>query len=413
VPEALRLALRLPNPPPQGPLPPSSYVVYAPIWLPLLFLEVDAGHLGELEGMFGADAIRPMEGLEFELCRGIDTCLGESEELLKPAPNGLQGRGGPSRQWDRPGYPVMTPSGRVDADPSLELATPKCHFVALNLSKQDEPGEFDPGAPMAVATSTAAQQLVVVVAAGNQGMNRELQDTRSPWARAPWVLAVGATEDEGGMLPAPYSGRSADGTEPELYAWHESGRNPKYVGTSFAAPRVTRELLVLAAWLHALRDAISSAFGESSKGIPLVGEATIDTGRPGWPENQLPLPAYPVVGVDQAAVANVVEVLGPAAARLRLVPEPSRLQEALTRSGRPVPGREPARFVSRSTTRAYLARFDGIELLRLGSDEPAPDDERLARTLARSDELDAAIEIWDRGSLHLYYEHESRVTTYN
>jgi hypothetical protein len=410
--EAVRLVVRLPQPLPAISWPQSTYLLFQPQWLPLSFIELDATELHALEKTFGTEAIRYFEAIDLELCRGIDACLTEAETLIHPRPNGFEGRGGQNGGWEHDGYPVMTGAGQIAGDPGLDIETPACRFVALNLSKQDEPGEFDPGAPLSVATQVASKQLLVVIASGNEGERDEVDDTRSPWARAPWVLAVGASEDEEGTRLAPYSGRSADGSEPQLVAWGASALDKSKLGTSFAAPRVIRETLVLATWLESLRYAVALARQQSPPGIPLVGEAMIDVGEPGWPSKQLPLPAYPFVGVNQHALVEALVALGPDADGLDLAPTPGRLRNVLARSGRPL-AKAGQRFVSPATTREYLAAFNGLDLAQVGLGREVEPAAGLDVPLAEPGDLPRAIEIWDQGSLHLYYEQETGVTTWN
>ena len=264
------MAVTLPVPLPQDPLPSSAFVIYVGVWIPVLFIEVVAGDRNLLEQRFGPGSVREMRSIELELCRAIDVCLSHAERLLTKSTNGFVARGGERRRQDWSGYPVLRDDGTVHPQIGLEYPTVQCHFVALNLSKQDEPaGELDRGAPVPVATEVASRQMLVIVAAGNGGERDDLTDTRSPWARAEWVLPVGATEDEAGLRIASYSGRGAEG--PQLVAWGASGLDESVIGTSFAAPRVTREALVLAACLHTLVHAVGLQRGDEVRGIPLVG----------------------------------------------------------------------------------------------------------------------------------------------
>jgi hypothetical protein len=388
-------------------------VLFLGVWVPLLVVELPEEDLPQLEAQVGAAEIRPLVAIDLELARGVDVCLDHAERLLAAAPNGLVGRGGPKRAQDWTGYPQTDESGAIVPGPGASLSTQQCHVVALNLSKEDDAAaELDPVSPVPAATEAAARQLLVFIAAGNLGERDDLSDTRSPWARAPWVLAVGATDDEEGTKIAAYSGRGPAGEGPELVAWGASALDHAKVGTSFAAPRALREALVLAAWLHTLRHAAAMLRGQPPSGIPLVGAAMIDVGPPGWPTAQLAIPAYPLVGVDLDALAGALDALGPAAAALQLIPTPGRLRAALLRSARPVDAPGAPGFVSRATTTDYLSAFDGRELAALALDH-APDGDLPTRPLISADQLAPAIDVWDQGALHVYYDHETQEVTLN
>ena len=259
-------------------LPTRAFVIYLGVWVPLLFVEIADEDVPALEEIFGADALHEMTSIEFELARAIDVCLTHAQRLLERRPNGLVGRGGPKRAIDWTGYPALHADGQIRPTAGVELMTPQCHFVALNLSKQDDPAnELDPGSPVPVATKVAAQQVLVVVAAGNEGEQEGLTDTSSPWARPDWVVSVGASDNEDGKHIAPYSGTGPG--VPDFVAWGRTGLDDEVTGTSFATPRVTRQVLVLAAALHALWRAIQVECGENVGGVPLVGELMVDTLR--------------------------------------------------------------------------------------------------------------------------------------
>ena len=415
MPRPVALSIRLPDPVPQVPLPGSARVLFLGTWVPLLCVETVEKEIPQLETIFGAEAIRPLDALQLELAKGIDSCLTEAERLLAAAPNGFAGRGGPKRWEEWSGYPAYDEKNdRIVSADGLVYDTPRCHMVAINVSKHDDPSlPFDPAEPVAAATEVAAGQVVVVIASGNEGDRQDVATTLSPWARAPWVLPVGATEDEEGAVVAAYSGRDAATGSPPIVAWGASGRDHEVIGTSFAAPRVTNEILVLAACLHSLAHAFSLAAGDRAvRGIPLVGEGMIDVGRPGWRRGQLAIPAYPLVGVDLDAVGEVAEALGERAASVSARPEPQRLSRALLRSARSLGPGGPG-FVSGTTTHDYLRRFDGHELIAVAGAEAAAGDDRLSRPLMLATQLEKAVSIWEQGALHLYYEHETGEITLN
>jgi hypothetical protein len=102
---------------------------------------------------------------------------------------------------------------------------------------------FDPDEPLQVAMRTAVErQIVVVVAAGNEGPE---QGTLQELAQANWVLAVGASDADGGRLLKRSSRGLPAGPKPALVAdGTDEVAPPMSPGTSFAAPKVSG----LAAW---------------------------------------------------------------------------------------------------------------------------------------------------------------------
>jgi hypothetical protein len=95
---------------------------------------------------------------------------------------------------------------------------------------------FDPDEPVQIATRTAAErQMVVVVAAGNDGPG---QGTLQELAQPDWVLAVGATDPQGQLLKRSSRGWP-DGPMPAVVSdGTDDVEPPMEPGTSFAAPRV-------------------------------------------------------------------------------------------------------------------------------------------------------------------------------
>jgi hypothetical protein len=114
------------------------------------------------------------------------------------------------------------------------------------------PFEFDANEAMNVATRVLAEHgIVVVLAAGNEGERGPGRLSR--WARAPWVISVGATDKNGKALWKGSSIGLPGGSGPTVVAVGEdvAGWTPPGVadvgagamafgtGTSFAAPKVT------------------------------------------------------------------------------------------------------------------------------------------------------------------------------
>jgi hypothetical protein len=119
---------------------------------------------------------------------------------------------------------------------------------AINLSLGPPGFEFEPKDPLQLATRFAHDMgIPVVVAAGNAG---PAEGTLQPLARAPWVISVGATDDFGRLLEdssrgfqnGPFPTVVALG-EPEVH-YIKEGWTEVLPGTSFAAPKVTRIVIL-------------------------------------------------------------------------------------------------------------------------------------------------------------------------
>jgi serine protease AprX len=81
-------------------------------------------------------------------------------------------------------------------------------------------GKFDPADPVNVASYEAYKRgMVVLFAAGNDGPG---EDTHNPYAQAPWVISVGASEKDGVLTSFSSRGKrgeSGDFTTPDGRAW--------------------------------------------------------------------------------------------------------------------------------------------------------------------------------------------------
>src|SRR5205085_9402058 len=94
-------------------------------------------------------------------------------------------------------------------------------------------GAFDPDNPLNRATKTAYEHnIVVVFAAGNSGPGR---DTLNPYAKAPWVIGVGAGTKEGGLASFSSRGVSKD------VRLSNADPNDDYNAPTITAPGTGRE----------------------------------------------------------------------------------------------------------------------------------------------------------------------------
>lgn len=183
--------------------------------------------------------------------------------------------------------------------------------AAVNLSQtppDDDVAPSDLQGAVNQATRALAELTVPVVAAGNRHSADAEFETVSPWAEPDWVVSVGATSDAAGLVEAPTSGRgSARNPQvgPDVLAWGQSGLtdDPRFFGTSFAAPRVSFLVAFVRAWLLQLVANVDRALGFPF-GVPLVGVAVIDRAASVLPHRQTDaaeLDALPVFGTRQQA----------------------------------------------------------------------------------------------------------------
>jgi hypothetical protein len=208
----------------------------------------------------------------------------------------------------------------LDARSDIELPTRHGRLVAVNLSLGTneiiEPADED---PVNLAIRFAGATVPVVVAAGNNGYISNGDDTMNAWARPSTVISVAATTDaHGGTLAATSSVGSTHqrSIHPAVAAYGVSELDSKVRGTSFAAPRVCRQLVVLAAYWQQLV-ARSQALRGKLEGIPLPWlffvDKDIDDRRMYRPPTLLP--ALPKGGTDIEALRQLLTAYGHATGR--------------------------------------------------------------------------------------------------
>lgn len=282
--------------------------------------------------------------------------------------------------------------------------------IPYNLSISYGPGKLDPTEPIALATLLAARAGAVgVVAAGNDG---PAEATISPWASAPWLIGVGATEDDGAtLLPMSSVGRAGDpasgphvvapgravvplrpfearnhGTAVALIVAGRDGAgrategyaDTPVVGTSFAAPRVTRicaQLLALRALHHDLATLVARRLPSEARSSDYIAACAALAGAP-----RLDAPgAVFLDGLAGAVLAPLLRLLAAsalfgAAGAGPLVasdePEPvATLRRMLAAMARPLPGlgrhQAGAGFVSDAIAGDWLAAVDALAWTRL------------------------------------------------
>lgn len=224
------------------------------------------------------------------------------------------------------------------------------------------------------ATRYLSQWAVPVLAAGNGYAPSAGFETVSPWGEPPWVLCVGATDDEAGMSEWAHSGRGTRANPdvgPDLLAWGQDALDPGEFGTSFAAPKVTFMVALAHAWLLQLA-ANLHRLDRQPFGVPLVGIGIIDRGFEG-PRPYAPPPdwgALPVVDANNAAVGAI----RPLAARLSDPQLARSLVQAAADETSPATGLS-APSIDRERFESYLDSLTAAAFSRIaGSTDVGEDD---------------------------------------
>ncbi len=267
--------------------------------------------------------------------------------------------------------------------PTAEDGTPvdAALFGVVNLSF--EPGSavhpVSPGDLVQAATWALSQACLPTAAAGNRGLIPGVESV-SAWAQTPWVLGVGATEDEAGTTLWKRSSRGVPGlpdSGPTCVAWGANQYAAGDIGTSFAAPRVVHSALLVCAAIVQLQAAVRRAAGGPG-GVRLVGAAVVDSfgaeGRQWWPEaDRLPATSLPVLGLHPEAT-GVFDAL--AQHGVEVIGNPQQVRKLLLASARPIPGygehEVGAGFISADGTIDHLARLPASRWLEvLGLDGAA------------------------------------------
>ena len=109
------------------------------------------------------------------------------------------------------------------------------HFYGIRVISNSwgSSGDFDPENPINIATKAAHDSNIIsVFAAGNSGPGR---DTHNPYAKAPWVISVGAGTKEGGL--ASFSSRGL----PKEVRLADSDPNNDHDAPTLVAPGTGRE----------------------------------------------------------------------------------------------------------------------------------------------------------------------------
>lgn len=317
--------------------------------LPVLELETDSQRAAALMQAPGIMAVlTALGGLPSSrtLAHGFDLLCGISRMQHEQV---SELRYGGRSKGEAAGYPsvVHTDSGMVFNDDGDDWPAPPALVPVINFSV----GPVSVKHPylandlVNIATMLSAHHVLVVLAAGNCGELGE--STMSAWARAPWVLAVGATSDEEGTILAPYSSRgTADDPDsgPDVVAYGGSFLPPFPQGTSFAAPRVSHLARLVTAAMAQLGREVRMADSAEPHGVPLVGMGLIDDWREdfgSFPTELIPLPALPIIGVEVESVKAAVAVAREAGIHVDVLVNPSLLRTFLMNCATEIPGYRP------------------------------------------------------------------------
>lgn len=304
------------------------------------------------------------------------------------------GGGYPTIQYETP--PKLIPDG------AARQATAPALMPVLNFSVGPSSPSYATRTddPVNLATLAASVEQLIVVAAGNDGEAQE--ETMSAWAQVPWVFSVGGTADSEGTELAVRSSRgTADDTAsgPDVVAYGASMLDESKTGTSFAAPRVARLGLVAAAAVLQLRRVWLRAIGKSAPGVQLVGCGFVDCGFDNFRVWHIDAKALPVMGLDETAVADAVDIAAKAGVDLQVRGGPLLLRRMLLAAARPMRGYAPyqtgAGFLSDAVFLGWLASLTGVDLVTLFATDTS--------SLERTEELKQRA-LFDREQLQVFLD---------
>ena len=293
----------------------------------------------------------------------------------------------------------------------------------LNMSLGPSGKQFDKNDPLQIATQSVSNlNIPVVVAAGNDGDNEDpAERILQPLAQAPWVISVGATDDDLHLLPS--SSRGSPGRcQPTLVSvgtsQHMPGAPDFETGTSFAAPRVSRAVAMtkkaLDLFIQNFHDAIDNRWDILPKPIKLPVIGFTDTGIDPTLIPPLPVPLFPGDNVifiprsehEKTWFLELNSMLAMNKISLNLDASPSTVKRALSLMAKPLPEYKPdevgSGFVADAEVLDYLSNFTASRFIELFAPEHK---ELLNKPFFQ--ELDRKLgPLWDErtiGILELYF----------
>lgn len=362
--------------------------------LPVVIVRADRPR--ELAPPDGAVPIPHHRRDDLWIAKAIDQFLFECAAFLEVAPGGCD--------WvAAPGFPYLdkaadTLTVNVAELPKVERGYP----TSLSLSLQLPPrAPFSDDSVLALATREASKHCPVFVAVGNFGSLRDdadSHDLRSPLARLPWVISVGATiDDEGTSLTRSSSVGAAGGPGPSIVSHGANLFVDDVNESSFAAPRAATAVALITAFLLQLRAATKAARTGETQGLPLTLMGFVDTGFPDWePEQRRQLPMIPFgYGIDLDSCQAAIRALLGHQLWLSVNPNTELITALLLHSARPGPGsahESGAGLVNMTSLLAMLTSLTWRGLFTLAG-KALPDDEVFDRTMADPATLPALYEL--------------------
>jgi hypothetical protein len=301
----------------------------------------------------------------------------------------------------------------ITSKPELSIPTRHGRLAAINLSLgTDELSAPHTEDPVNLATRFASLTVPVVVAAGNNGYISSGDDTMNTWARSSTVISVGATTSpEGGELAvfSSVGSKRHRHLHPTIAAYGASALDDRKKGTSFAAPRVCRQLIALVSYWQVIASQCAALRG-SLQGVPLPWTFFVDSNITGNMYRPNPaLPALPPGATDTSALRYLIEQYEFATGLpLDVTMTPPRLRRMLIASARPIAGlsrREiGAGFVNNDTTLDYLSSITAASLLRILDPTRAQQHPQLVKQLNQVSvsvprELPAFLEVWTQSNI--------------
>jgi hypothetical protein len=246
----------------------------------------------------------------------------------------------------------------------------------LNISMGPLGRSFAPDDPLQIATRTVTERNIpVIVSAGNRGPD---EDTLQALARAPWVISVGATDEQDSLLSTSSRGIPG-GPCPTVVACgvadHLEGVPDFSPGTSFAAPRVAGIAAMvqkcLQLILHDLLDIQKNEWQALTKPIrrPIVGipDSGVNPGAlPKRPQGDRLYNGADCVQISRGEgelqwYTKLVGALKNRGIACRMAIEPASVKRAIALLARPLEGYKPhevgAGLVSSAGARSFLSAF--------------------------------------------------------
>lgn len=248
---------------------------------------------------------------------------------------------------------------------------------------------FDENDPLQVATRNIVNSKIpVVVAAGNSVGKGPAGRIMQPLAQAPWVISVGATDENQNLLATSNIGITGQ-CQPTVVSLgvtrHIPGVQDFEPGTSFAAPKVSRAVAftkkALELFIRYFGDAISKKWDVLPKPIKLPVIGFLDTGIDPDHIPPLPVPLFPGDNVifiprgdrEKNWYIEINSMLAQNNIAINLDASPSTIKRALSLMAKPLPKHSPTEvgygFVGDAEVLDYLSNFTASRFIELFAPE--------------------------------------------